>query len=146
MDQKKKVLVIGGGLGGLSAAISLAQSGYDVSLYERNDHVGGKLNRLEQDGFGFDFGPLILTMPHIFEKMFAASGKVMSDYVPIVRLEHQWRSFFPNGNVIDLHENLVQMLEKNTTLTQNDMDEYKELLRYSEKLYRITEEGFSKRL
>ena len=142
MDQKKKVLVIGGGLGGLSAAISLAQSGYDVSLYERNDHLGGKLNRLEQDGFGFDLGPSILTMPHIFEKMFAASGKVMSDYVPIVRLEHQWRSFFPNGNVIDLHENLDQMLEKNTTLTQNDMDEYKELLRYSEKLYRITEEGY----
>lgn len=55
----KSVIVIGGGLGGLSAAISLAQKGYDVSLYEKNDHIGGKVNRLEQDGFGFgfDLGP-----------------------------------------------------------------------------------------
>ena len=142
MDKKKKVLIIGGGLGGLSAAISLAQSGYDVFLYERNSHLGGKLNRLQQDGFGFDLGPSILTMPHIFERLFAASGKEMKDYVPIVKLEHQWRSFFPNGNVIDLHENLDQMLAENTNITQSDIEEYKELLQYSKKLYEITEQGY----
>ncbi len=79
--KNKTVLIIGGGLGGVSAAITLAQAGYDVSLYEKNDHIGGKLNRLEQDGFGFDLGPSILTMPQIFEKLFAASGKSMKDYV-----------------------------------------------------------------
>ncbi|WP_078432174.1 phytoene desaturase family protein [Metabacillus halosaccharovorans] len=142
MDERKKVLVIGGGLGGLSAAISLAQSGYAVSLYEKNNHLGGKLNRLEQDGFGFDLGPSILTMPHIFERLFAASGKRMKDYVPLLRLEHQWRSFFPNGNVIDLYESLQDMLEKNANLTQSDIDEYKQLLNYSKKLYDITEEGY----
>jgi phytoene dehydrogenase-like protein len=97
----KTVLIIGGGLGGLSSAISLAQAGYDVSLYEKNDHIGGKLNRLDQDGFGFDLGPSILTMPQIFERLFSASGKSMKDYVPIEKLDHQWRSFFPDGNVID---------------------------------------------
>ncbi|MFP3421854.1 FAD-dependent oxidoreductase, partial [Bacillus sp. SIMBA_161] len=51
---KKSVIVIGGGLGGLSAAISLQQQGYEVALYEKNDHIGGKVNRLERDGFGFD--------------------------------------------------------------------------------------------
>ena len=142
MDKKKKVLIIGGGLGGLSAAISLAQSGYAVSLYEKNSHLGGKLNRLEQDGFGFDLGPSILTMPHIFERLFAASGKRMKDYVPIVRLEHQWRSFFPNGNVIDLHENIEEMSDKNPHLTQSDIHEYKQLLHYSKRLYDITEEGY----
>lgn len=60
-------VVIGGGLGGISAAISLAQNGYEVSLFEQNNHFGGKLNRKEQDGFGFDLGPSILTMPAIFE-------------------------------------------------------------------------------
>ncbi|MFP3360552.1 NAD(P)-binding protein, partial [Planococcus sp. SIMBA_143] len=87
-------------------AITLAQAGYDVSLYEKNNHIGGKLNRLEQDGFGFDLGPSILTMPQIFEKLFAASGKSMKDYVQIERLDHQWRSFFPDGNVIDLYEDM----------------------------------------
>lgn len=140
--EKKKVLIIGGGLGGLSAAISLAQSGYAVSLYEKNNHLGGKLNRLEQDGFGFDLGPSILTMPHIFERLFSASGKKMEDYVPILRLEHQWRSFFPDGNIIDLYEDLQDMLEKNENLTQSDIDEYKQLLDYSKQLHEITEEGY----
>lgn len=68
-------VVIGGGLGGLSAAISLAQKGYDVSLFEQNNHFGGKLNRKDQDGFGFDLGPSILTMPDIFKQLFKNSGK-----------------------------------------------------------------------
>ncbi len=66
MDKRDKVIVVGAGLGGLSAAISLASEGYDVEVYEKNDKVGGKLNYLKRDGFSFDLGPSILTMPHIF--------------------------------------------------------------------------------
>ncbi|MVP00681.1 phytoene desaturase family protein [Paenibacillus lutrae] len=144
MANKKSVLIIGGGLGGLSAAISLRQSGYRVSLYEQNHHIGGKLNRLEQDGFGFDLGPSILTMPQIFEKMFAASGKKMAEYVPAIKLNHQWRSFFPNGNRIDLYEDIEDMAAKNPSLNEQDMAEYKNLLQYSQKLYEMTEQGYFK--
>ncbi|MFD2212367.1 phytoene desaturase family protein [Metabacillus endolithicus] len=140
--KNKTVLVIGGGLGGLSAAISLAQSGYEVSLYEKNDHIGGKLNRLDQDGFGFDLGPSILTMPHIFEKLFSASGKSMKDYVPIEKLDHQWRSFFPDGNIIDLYEDLKEMQAKNPSLSEKDMREYQDLLRYSKRLYDMTDKTY----
>lgn len=142
MPTHKKILIIGGGLGGISAAISLAQSGYHVSLYEKNNHLGGKLNRLEQDGFGFDLGPSILTMPKIFEKLFVASGKKMSDYVPTIRLNHQWRSFFPDGNVIDLYENLNDMQEKNPLLDKEDMNQFKDLLDYSKNLYETIEKGY----
>lgn len=93
-NKQKSVIILGGGLGGLSAAVSLAQAGFKVTLYEKNDHLGGKLNRLEANGFGFDLGPSILTMPQIFEKLFIASGKQMADYIPIERLDLQWRSFF----------------------------------------------------
>src|SRR5690625_3004339 len=141
---QKSVLVIGGGLGGLSAAISLAQKGYDVSLYEKNEHLGGKLNRLEQDGFGFDLGPSILTMPKVFEKLFAASGKKMADYVPTVKLDHQWRSFFPDGNIIDLHENIMDMQEENPSLSEKDIRQYQKLLAYSKKLYDTTENSYFK--
>ncbi|AOH53230.1 diapolycopene oxygenase [Peribacillus muralis] len=140
--KNKNVIIIGGGLGGLSAAISLAQAGYDVSLYEKNDHIGGKLNRLDQDGFGFDLGPSILTMPQIFERLFTASGKSMKDYVPIEKLDHQWRSFFPNGNVIDLYEDLNEMQEKNPALSENDMREYQDLLHYSKRLYDMTDKVY----
>ena len=147
MLNQKQVIVIGGGLGGLSAAISLRQKGYDVALYEQNNHLGGKLNRLEQDGFGFDLGPSILTMPHIFETLFERSGKKMRDYVQIERLNHQWRGFFPGGNVLDLYENLQDMQEKNPLLTEKDIEEYQNLLNYSRELYEVTEEGyFSKNL
>ncbi|WP_226641546.1 phytoene desaturase family protein [Mesobacillus subterraneus] len=142
--KNKNVLVIGGGLGGLSAAISLAQAGYDVSLYEKNDHIGGKLNRLEQDGFGFDLGPSILTMPQVFEKLFSASGKSMKDYVPIEKLDHQWRSFFPDGNIIDLYEDLKEMQEKNASLSEKDIKEYQDLLHYSKRLYDMTDKTYYK--
>lgn len=142
MVKNKEVIVIGGGLGGLSAAISLAQKGYKVSLYEKNDHLGGKLNRLEQDGFGFDLGPSILTMPYIFERLFNGSRKKMSDYVQIQRLNHQWRSFFPDGNIIDLYEDLNDMQHKNPNLTERDIKQYKKLLNYSKNLYDTTEKGY----
>lgn len=144
MSKNKNVLIIGGGLGGLSAAISLAQNGYEVSLYEKNHHLGGKLNRLEQDGFGFDLGPSILTMPKVFEALFAASGKNMKDYVPLVKLDHQWRSFFPDGNVLDLYEDLEKMQTKNASLKAKDMRQYKKLLAYSRNLYQMIERGYFK--
>ena len=142
MDKQKKVIIVGGGLGGISAAISLKQKGYDVDLYEQNNHLGGKLNRLEQDGFGFDLGPSILTMPHVFERLFERSGKKMRDYVHIERLNHQWRGFFPDDSIIDLYENLEMMKENNPSLTEKDMDDYRELLNYSKELYDLTEEGY----
>lgn len=140
--KQSQVIVIGGGLGGLSAAISLAQKGYKVSLYEKNSHLGGKLNRLEKKGFGFDLGPSILTMPHIFERLFKQSGKEMSDYVSIKQLHFEWRSFFADGTVLDLYNDLDEMKQKNPGLTEKDLQEYKNYLKYAEKLYNATNEGY----
>lgn len=144
MNPDKSVIVIGGGLGGLSAAISLAQKGYEVSLYEKNDHIGGKVNRLEQDGFGFDLGPSILTMPHIFDKLFVGSGKRMADYVPMQRLEREWRSFFPDGTVLDLYHDLHMMERENPSLSRGDVKEYYSFLKYSQRIYKTTEHSYLK--
>ena len=138
----KDVVVVGGGLGGLSAAISLAQKGYSVSLYEKNKHLGGKLNRLEVEGFGFDLGPSILTMPHIFRKLFEQSGKRMEDYVAITKLDHEWRSFFMDGTVLDLYNSTEDMFYKNEELTEEDIAEFKNYLAYTKELYDKTEEGY----
>ncbi|BAC14415.1 phytoene dehydrogenase [Oceanobacillus iheyensis HTE831] len=138
----KKVIIIGGGLGGLSAAISMAQLGYSVELFEKNHHLGGKLNRLEQDGFGFDLGPSILTMPHIFERLFANSGKRMEDYISIYQLSHEWRSFFTDGTTIDLYNNPDKMLKQNPSLTERDIKEYKSFLQYAKQIDDITTKGY----
>lgn len=144
VNATKSVIVIGGGLGGLSAAISLAQKGYAVSLYEKNDHVGGKVNRLEQDGFGFDLGPSILTMPHIFNKLFEESGKRMADYISLKRLDLEWRSFFPDGTVLDLYHDLRLMERANPALSKKDMKEYYALLKYAQRIYKTTEHSYLK--
>ena len=89
------VIVIGGGMGGLSAAIGLAARGARVTLLEKNARMGGKLNMWEADGFTFDTGPHVLTMPWALEEVFAAAGKTMADLVPLVPLETVCRYHFP---------------------------------------------------
>ena len=61
-----KTIIIGGGLGGLSAAVTLANAGMEVELYEKNDHFGGKLMPVQLGTHSFDFGPNTITMPEIF--------------------------------------------------------------------------------
>ena len=142
MSSDKTVIVIGGGLGGVSAAISLAQKGFNVRLFEKNGHLGGKLNRLEKDGFTFDLGPSILTMPQIFEKLFRDGGRDMADYVKIQRLDLEWRSFFPDGSVIDLYGDLDRMAQANPQIDPKHMEEYRAFLDYARNLYDATDKGY----
>ena len=99
---RKKVLLIGAGLGGLSAAISLRQAGYDVEIFEKNDKIGGKLNVLKSQGYTFDLGPSIFTLPQYFESLFARAGRRMADYVSISPVTPHWRNFFEDGTRFDL--------------------------------------------
>ncbi len=137
----QKALIIGGGLGGLSAAITLRQKGFDVELHEKNSHLGGKLNIQEKEGFSFDLGPSILTMPFIFEKLFLNSGKKMSDYVRIIKLEHEWRCFFDDNTYIDLYNDINQMI-KNSELKEEDIKDLHDYYDYSKKMYKLTEKGY----
>src|SRR5690242_12064305 len=97
-----RVGVIGGGLGGLAAACTLAARGHDVILFERGRHLGGKAAVLEQGGFRFDMGPTILTLPSVLRRIFAEAGRDLREALPMVRLDPQWRSFFDDGSTLDL--------------------------------------------
>ena len=94
--------IIGGGLGGLAAACTLAARGHKVTLFEKNPWLGGKAAVLEEQGFRFDMGPTILTMPRVLERIFAEAGRDLSDYMTLVRLDPQWRCFYDDGAVLDL--------------------------------------------
>ncbi|MCX7089575.1 MAG: phytoene desaturase family protein [Methylococcales bacterium] len=144
MNTKKlqHIVVIGAGLGGLSAAISLATEGFSVELLEKNDKVGGKLNVLEKDGFTFDLGPSILTMPHIFRRLFDRAGKNMDDYVNIQTVEPHWRNFFEDGSTLDLSSDPTVMQKEFAKLGGNTANEFAEFLAYSKKLCEVTEAGY----
>lgn len=138
----KKVLVIGAGLGGLSSAIYLASEGYDVEIFEKNDKVGGKLNVLERDGFKFDLGPSIFTMPHIFNELFEKNGRNMEDYFTLKKVNPHWRNFFEDGKNIDL----VPFGKKNkfrvTNVSVKDKRQLEKFLTYSKALYDEVEKGY----
>ena len=85
----KKVVVIGAGFAGLSAASHLAQKGYAVTLLEKNSMVGGRCRKFEVDGYTFDMGPSWYWMPEIFENHFAAFGKKVEDYYNNKNLNYQ---------------------------------------------------------
>ncbi len=137
----KKVIVIGSGLGGLSAAISLAQEGYEVTIHEKNPKIGGKLNVLKAEGYTFDLGPSILTLPHIFERLFERSGKKMSDYIPIRTLRPHWRNFFEDGKVVDLDPDPAIMAAEARKVGE-DPANVERFLKYSADLYDLVNEGY----
>src|SRR5512137_564485 len=138
---KKNVIVIGAGLGGLSAAISLAQEGYEVSIHEKNAKIGGKLNVLKERGYTFDLGPSILTLPHIFERLFERSGKKMSDYFSIRALRPHWRNFFEDGTVVDLYPEPEKMAAEARKVGEPPAN-IERFLKYSADLYDLTNDGY----
>jgi phytoene dehydrogenase-like protein len=103
-----RVAVIGSGLGGLSAACTLAARGYQVEVFEKNPWLGGKAAVLEEQGFRFDMGPTILIQPSVLRRIFCEAGRNMNDYLDMVRLDPQWRCFFDDGTVLDLKDDLRQ--------------------------------------
>lgn len=94
-NRMKKVVVIGSGFAGLSAACFLAREGYTVQVLEKQDTPGGRCRVWEQDGFRFDMGPSWYWMPDVFDHFFASFGKKTSDYYELMRLDPSYRVFFP---------------------------------------------------
>ncbi len=138
----KKVVVIGAGLGGMSAAISLASAGFEVEIFEKNSHAGGKLNRFQKDGFSFDLGPSIFTLPHIFRQLFTTAGKEMKEYVQIVPVRPHWRNFFEDQTVLDLDPDPRIMAEQLAKLGPGLEQQFEKFLDYSKKQYHAVNSAY----
>ena len=142
---KKSAIVVGAGLGGLSAAISLRAEGFEVRVLEKNAQIGGKLNFREMEGFGFDLGPSIFTLPQFFESLWNAPGEKMSDYVQLERVTPHWRNFFEDGSSFDLYEEDDKMRAEFAKLPGNPDDHWREFqafLDYAREQYEITDAGY----
>ena len=109
MAASDPIAVIGGGLGGLASAVVLRARGHPVMLFEHNDWLGGKAAELRLDGFRFDMGPTILTVPGVLMRIFREAGRRVEDTLDLVRLDPQWRCFFEDGSVLDLVEDTAAM-------------------------------------
>lgn len=92
--RQRHAVIVGGGFGGLATAIRLLGDGWRVTLLEARSEIGGRASRIREGGYTFDTGPSLITMPWLFEEVFAAAGEKMSDHVTLRRLEPGYRIFW----------------------------------------------------
>ena len=140
----ENVVVIGSGLGGLAAACTLAARGHSVTVVEKNEWLGGKAAVLEQDGYRFDMGPTILTLPSVLKRIFEEADRNIDDYLDLRRLDPQWRCFFSDQTQFDLVESGEQMRANLREFTGNDRaaDGYEKFMAVSERLHGVSDRFF----
>ena len=101
IPHSSKVAVVGAGVGGLTCAALLSHAGRAVTVFEKNERVGGKLNWLEEGGYTWDMGPSLLTMPYVFEQLWQKLGRRLADDLTLVPLPVTCRYRWTDGTVID---------------------------------------------
>jgi phytoene desaturase len=137
-----RIAVIGSGLGGLTAAATLAARGYSVEVFEKNAWLGGKAAVLNERGFRFDMGPTILIQPSVLRRIFCEAKRDLDDYIRMVQLDPQWRCFFDDGLVLDLKHDVREMAASLNGITPGMGDKYKSLMQLSEQLHDISDRFF----
>ena len=115
----KKIGIIGGGVAGLASAARLKNAGYEVTVFEKNDKMGGRMNIIEKDGYKFDLGPTIVMMPEVYQSVFSDCGKNPNDYIPMEQLSILYDLHFKNKKIsvpsdLTLLHNLLNDIEKDS--------------------------------
>ncbi|MDI5951185.1 phytoene desaturase family protein [Flavobacterium yafengii] len=110
MREIKKITIIGSGFSSLAASCYLAQSGHDVTVYEKNATIGGRARQLKMEGFTFDMGPSWYWMPDVFDRFFADFGKKTSDYYELIKLSPAYRVYYGIDDFITIADNLTDII------------------------------------
>src|SRR6478672_7647483 len=137
------VVVVGAGLGGLSAALHLAGAGRSVTVLEREPAPGGRAGMIRDHGYFFDTGPTVLTMPELVQQPLAAVGENLSDWLTLHRLDPAYRARFADGSTIDVRADVDAMTnEIGATCGRADADGYRRFVTYLRKLYAVEQPHF----
>lgn len=137
------VLIVGAGLGGLSAALRLAGAGRRVTVLERESVPGGRAGRLELDGFRFDTGPTVLTMPELIADALACVGEDMADWLELRRLTPAYRARFADGSALDVIADADAMAEQiRAVIGPRDAAGYVRFVAFARHLYDLEHTDF----
>lgn len=139
----EKVVVVGAGLAGLSAAIRLLGAGRDVTILERESVPGGRNGLLSKSGYSFDTGPTVLTMPSLIEDVMASVGENLSDWLTLMPLRPLYRAFYCDGSTLDVHSDTKEMeAEIARVIGGNEAAGYRKYVDFVTKLYKYEMNDF----
>ena len=146
---RQSVIVIGGGVGGLAAAIRLGAAGLRVTLLEKNARIGGKLNQTvlahpdrPGEAFTFDTGPSLLTLPWVFEDLFRAGGSELRDELELLPLDPVSRFVWADGDVLELRRDRDDTLDSVRRLAPSDVDGFAAFLDHGRRVWDLAGELF----
>nr|WP_294948815.1 1-hydroxycarotenoid 3,4-desaturase CrtD [uncultured Mucilaginibacter sp.] len=141
----KKAIIIGAGIAGIATAIRLAVKGYAVEVFEANSYPGGKLSQIEENGYRFDAGPSLLTMPQYIDELFSLAGKNPADYFQYQKLDTVCKYFYEDGTRINAYADTQKFAEEINRATGEPADNVIKYLASSADIYNITNHVFLER-
>lgn len=136
--KQKSVIVIGAGIGGITAAIHLAKRGMHVTVVEKNSHPGGRCDRLSRVGHHFDTGPTLLVMPLLYEAEFQALGTSMHERLDLQRVDPTYHLVFDDGTQLALTSDMKSMREQLETIQAGSFDGLLSYLQEGSRHYQLT--------
>jgi phytoene desaturase len=137
------VVIVGAGLAGLSAALRLAGAGRKVTVLERESVPGGRNGLLKKDGYSFDTGPSVLTMPSLINDAFNCVGEDMKDWLELAPLTPLYRAFYADGSQLDVHSNTDEMeAEIAKHISSSEAAGYRKYVDFVTKLYKYEMNDF----
>ncbi|MEV7329766.1 phytoene desaturase family protein [Micromonospora sp. NPDC093244] len=141
-----RVVVVGAGLGGLACALHLAGSGRQVTVLEREPVPGGRAGRLAVDGYEFDTGPTVLTMPDLIAEALGAVGEELRDWLDLTPLDPAYRAYYPDGSTLDVLTDTTRMAaEISRVCGPREADGYLRFVDYARELWRLERTDFIER-
>ena len=133
----KKAIVIGSGFGGIAACLRLKKLGFDTTLIEKLNDIGGRARVFEVNGFKHDAGPTVITAPFLFDELFDLFHKKRSDYLNFVSLEPWYRYYFHDGKIFDYSSTIEKTNDEISKFEKSDVAGYSKLLEQSKKIFDI---------
>ena len=131
------VVIVGAGLAGLSAALRLAGAGRKVTVIEREAVPGGRNGLLNKDGYAFDTGPSVLTMPSLIQDAFNCVGEDIKDWLELMPVSPLYRAFYADGSQLDIHADTKEMeAEIALKISAKEAHGYREYVEFVTKLYK----------
>jgi phytoene desaturase len=141
-----RVVVVGAGLGGLACALHLAGSGRQVTMLEREPVPGGRAGRLAVDGYDFDTGPTVLTMPDLIAEPLNAVGEDLDSWLDLTSLNPAYRAYYPDGSTLDVITDTVPMAaEISRVCGPREADGYLRFVDFARDLWRLERADFIER-